>query len=110
MKDIEIVRGLSAAVMKPKAITPALQGKINNYLVEHLGRIEFFGIEKNEVAPIESSKKTGMSIAFSSDSITKEDSEHIVEVLKYTIMDFDLKPIINWDKGKGVYVFNLFVK
>lgn len=108
---INIKQGLNAAVVQPKCIPRSMQEGFNAFLVEQLDGIPFIGIDKpNEAVAIQSNSKTGFSVAFDVDKITKEDSIKIVQVLKESVVRFDLKPIINWDKGKGVYVFNVFVK
>lgn len=108
---IKIKRGLSAAVIDEKAIGFSLQNDFNSFLVERLEGIPFIGINKpNEAVTIKAKKKAGFSIAFDVNRITEEDSKKVIKVLKESVIRFNLQPLINWDKGKGVYVFNVFIK
>lgn len=109
--NIQITRGLTTAVVNKKAIPASFQEKFNSLLTEKLDGIPFIGIDNpNEAVAIQSKRLTGFSVAFDSASITKEDSVKIIEVLKESISELDLQPLIKWDKGQGVYVFNVFIK
>ncbi len=108
---IRIERGLSTAVVQPKCIATSVQNRFNTFLVDRLEGIPFLGVDKpNEAVAIQSNSKIGLSVAFDTEKITEADSIKIVKILKESISEFDFKPVINWDKGKGVYVFNVFIK
>ena len=99
--------------------TEELKEKFETLLSEKLGDITFSNVdEKGKVDFIEEDGEYGFAFAFSKfDDSFREDSasgfrykdSEVKSALKEVIKDLGMKELIKWDRGSGVFVFNVFV-
>lgn len=118
---VEVIDMLESVDYRGNKITKALKPKLVAFLNERITEFKFMSLDsEGDVDLIEEDEGYGFGFAVAkADDGFRQDlggntfeykDEHVQNVLCEAIKEFDMKPVIKWDRGHGVFVFNIFVE